>query len=230
MGRLEKQIIASALALVGILLSVVIINGLEPNPGSQPAKVLTQYPDAVPALAIAEASGPTDSQKPEVTAKIIEFPPSTVVSHRVALGDSIWSIAQSQLGSRNAYNEILKLNPGLDGRPLIQGEKIWLPKLSTTPAVAADSVPAPATEPKGPHTHLIVSGDSLWKLSKMYYGSDHPKDMQRIVDANRELQADLQEPYTVVQNKKEVEKIAKHRVLETVGDVLRLNTLVVIPE
>ena len=195
MGRLEKQIIASALALVGILLSVVIINGLEPNPGSQPAKVLTQYPDAVPALAI---------EKPKVTAKSIEFGPSTVVSHRVALGESIWSIAESQLGSRNAYNEILKLNPGLDGRPLIQGEKIWLPKLSTTPAVAADSVPAPAPEPKGPRIHKVVSGASLWKISKKYYGSGEAKHRLRIVHANR--------------------------VLKSEDDVLRLRMRLVIPE
>ena len=204
MGRLEKQIIASALALVGILLSVVIINGLEPNPSSQPAKVLTQYPDAVPALAIAEASGPTDSQKPKATAKIIEFGPSPVVSHRVALGEGIWSIAESQLGSRNAYNEILKLNPGLDGRPLIQGEKIWLPKLSTTPAVAADSVPTPAIEPKGPRIHKVVSGDSLWKISKKYYGSGEAKHRLRIVHANR--------------------------VLKSEDDVLRLRMRLVIPE
>ena len=123
MGRLEKQIIASALALVGILLSVVIINGLEPNPGSQPDKVLTQYPDAIPALAIAEASGTTVSQKPKITAKVIEFGPSPVVAHRVALGESIWSIAESKLGSRHLYSEILNLNPRLAGRPLLQGEK-----------------------------------------------------------------------------------------------------------
>ncbi len=208
MGRLEKQIIASALALVGILLSVVIINGLEPNPGSQPAKVPTQYPDAIPALAIAEASGTTVSQKPKVTAKVIEFGPSPVVSHRVGLGESIWSIAESKLGSRDLYSEILDLNPWLDGRGLLQGEKIWLPKTSTTSLVATDSVPesvpASAPEPKGLRTHKVVSGDSLWKISKKYYGSGEGKHRLRIVHANR--------------------------VLKSEDDVLRLGVHLVIPE
>ena len=204
MGRLEKQIIASALALVGILLSVVIINGLEPNPGSQSAKVLTQYPDAVPALVITEASGTTASQKPEVTAKVIEFGPSPVVPYRVAFGESIWSIAESQLGSRDSYNEILKINPGLAGRPLSPGESIWLPKISTTPAVATDSVLASVPEPKGPRTHKVVSGDSLWKIAKKYYGSGEGKHRLRIVHANR--------------------------VLKSEDDVLRLGMRLVIPE
>ncbi len=208
MGRLEKQIIASALALVGILLSVVIINGLEANPGSQHAKVLTQYPDARPPLVITEASGTTASQNPRVTAKVIKFGPSLVVLHRVALGESIWSIAESQLGSRDAYTEILKLNPSLAEGPLRPGDKIWLPKISTTLEVATDpvtdSVLAFPPERKEPRTHKVVSGDSLWKIAKKYYGSGEGKHRLRIVHANR--------------------------VLKSEDDVLRLGMRLVIPE
>ncbi len=58
MGRLEKQIIAGALGLVGILLSIVVFKGLQPREIAEADTFVpgpTDYPDlvvAAPALLV----------------------------------------------------------------------------------------------------------------------------------------------------------------------------------
>ena len=72
MGRLEKQIIAGALALVGVLLSVVVFKGLQPRETSTTSTMVpgvTDYPEMVsaPALTIegpAESLMPSDASSP----------------------------------------------------------------------------------------------------------------------------------------------------------------------
>ena len=75
----------------------------------------------------AEASVPatqTDSQ-PSTT----ETLPSAAESfYTVVEGDSIWNIAEAQLGDGNRYTEILTLNPRIEeDQPLFVGTKLKLP-------------------------------------------------------------------------------------------------------
>lgn len=55
-------------------------------------------------------------------------PARTESVYTVAAGDTLWSIAQRQLGSGQRYREILELNPQLSGGTLLTvGTKITLP-------------------------------------------------------------------------------------------------------
>ena len=119
MGRLEKQIIASALALVGVLLSVVVINGLEPRIDPDPPLPPTEFPDkgALPPLVITE--GATEVELP--------LQPPMMIYH-VSLGETFWSIAESVFGNRDRFNEIALANPNFARRPLQPGDQIWVPR------------------------------------------------------------------------------------------------------
>jgi len=71
MGRLEKQIIAGALALVGILLSVVVFKGLQPRETSTTSTMVpgvTDYPELVSAPVFVmegpESFAPADASSP----------------------------------------------------------------------------------------------------------------------------------------------------------------------
>ena len=56
---------------------------------------------------------------------------------------------------------------------------------ASAPAPAPVAVAAPAPEPSAPRTHVIVSGDTLVKISQAYYGT--PNRWTEILAANHEL-------------------------------------------
>lgn len=189
MGRLEKQIIASALALVGVLLSVVVINGLEPRIDSDPPLPPTEFPDksALPPLVITE--GATEVELP--------LQPPMMIYH-VSLGETFWSIAESVFGNRDRFNEIALANPNFARRPLQPGDQIWVPR-----PPAAEEMPeilqVDQPLPQAKRIHVVVNGDSLWKIAKKYYGKEDwtapgawNKYEARIRDANPGMASVLQ--------------------------------------
>ena len=92
----------------------------------------------------------------------------------------------------------MSLNPQFANRPLKPGDQLWVPK---PPAV--EEVPeSPQPEkplPKATRIHVVVSGDSLWKIAKKYYGKEDwttpgawNKYEARIRDANPGMASVLQ--------------------------------------
>ncbi len=239
MGRLEKQIIAGALALVGILLVVVVYRGLDHNQEGQPdanRPVQGDWEDASeklalhdlgspseqpPAAASEAASTPTDprhqlplaigpeagsgaaEEETETQATVAPEPEpvqSKVQVHElmdgvdwdpglreyvVQPGDTLGHIAQRELGSYAHWEEILKLNEGLDPQSIQAGDLITLPTHVRSQAPQAKA--AEASFDPGVRTHVIEAGDSLYKLAKLYYDSE---SYQRILDANPGLRKD----------------------------------------
>ena len=55
-------------------------------------------------------------------------------------------------------------------------------------AAPAAAVPSPATTPSAPKSHTVVSGDTLSKISRKYYGNSG--DWQKIAEANKAILPD----------------------------------------
>jgi nucleoid-associated protein YgaU len=208
MGRLEKQIIIGALALVGVLLGVVVVKGLEPRDtedtrpplfidldpaaevdlGPKTGKVFPSFP----ANAGDEGQDVTKApEKPVVKPQPLAPPKDdqpriyTILKH-----DTLSEIAQEQLGSQRHMQEILDANPGLDVSHLVPGETLVLPgKKSRAAAAKVEQDSGKVVEAvHGRRTHTVAAGDSLWSLAEKYYGKGFKVD--RIVSANSNVLPD----------------------------------------
>jgi len=95
-----------------------------------------------------------------------EIHPTTPVRHQsefstatVQPGDTLWHIAQQQLGNGYRWNEIVAANPRLkNSTKILAGEQLRLP----FPESFSDL---------HKRTHRVNSGDSLWKLARAAFGN-----------------------------------------------------------
>lgn len=107
------------------------------------------------------------------------------VAHSVIVkrGDSLWKLAQVNLGDGNRWRELLAVNPGLaDPRHIVPGTAINIGGNGLVVPVA----PAAPTD----STITVRKGDSLWKIAKLKLGSGGfwgciAKANRTIRDANR---------------------------------------------
>lgn len=212
MGRLEKQIIIGALALVGVLLGVVVVKGLEPRETEDTRPPLFIDLDPV-AEAESEPKGdsvfpafpPNAGDKRKEESKPVKKPstPPVVKSdppvkpkadqprlYTIQPHDTLSEIAQEQLGSSRRLREILDANPGLDVKHLVPGETLVLPGKNSRAAEAKTKMDAgkAAEAVAGRRTHTVSAGDSLWSLAEKYYGKGYKVD--RIVSANPKMLPD----------------------------------------
>ena len=212
MGRLEKQIIIGALALVGVLLGVVVVKGLEPRETEDTRPPL--FIDLDPVEEVAEGSEKSDvfpafppsggSKEKEVSKAPVQPVKPPVVKpqpngtpkaeqpriYTIQPHDTLSEIAQEQLGSQRRMQEILDANPGLDVKHLVPGETLVLPgkKTAVVSAQGKKSAGQAAEANAGARTHTVSGGDSLWSLAEKYYGKGYKVD--RIVSANPTLLSD----------------------------------------
>ncbi len=129
----------------------------------------------------------------------------------VRTGDTLADIAQRQLGSSKRWEDLLKLNPGLDPKHLKIGTTIRLggsapaaSQLAAIPAASAAAAPIATAAPANAapaaavsstksvakaaasaHTHTVASGDTLGAIAKKYLGSSARAN--EIFDANRSV-------------------------------------------
>ncbi|MDA0668175.1 MAG: LysM domain-containing protein [Planctomycetota bacterium] len=212
MGRLEKQIIIGALALVGVLLGVVVVKGLKPRDteDTRPPLFIDLDPAAGMELEPKEDSvfpsfppSPGDkgkqvakTPKETVTPPVERIQPPDLPKadqprlYTIQKHDTLSEIAQEQLGSQRRMQEILDANPGLDVKHLVPGETLVLPgKNSGAAAAKVEKDSGKAVEAvAGRRTHTVSAGDSLWSLAEKYYGKGFKVD--RIVSANPKLLPD----------------------------------------
>ena len=157
MGRLEKQIIIGALALVGVLLTIVVFKGLKPREDvdvrqplfisldeegpvvdSEKETPKTLQQDKFPDFGEGSQQSPGKSEDGLAEHKILRpqlkemlVPPSAKAQkpriYTIAPNDTLSEIAQKQLGSQRRMDEILEMNPGLDINRLVPGETLVLP-------------------------------------------------------------------------------------------------------
>lgn len=212
MGRLEKQIIIGALALVGVLLGVVVVKGLEPRETEDtrpplfidldPVDELTEAPKGAEVF---PAFPPHGDKKKDDVAKIDVKPVAPPVVkpqpfvppssdqpriYTIQKHDTLSEIAQEQLGSSRRFREILNANPGLDAGHLVPGETLVLPgKDSNVVSAKGNKSSGQAAEASASgRTHTVSGGDSLWSLAEKYYGKGYKVD--RIVSANPKMLSD----------------------------------------
>lgn len=156
MGRLEKQIIIGALALVGVLLTIVVFKGLKPRAEVDVRQPLFISLDEEGPVADAEEESPKTLQQDKFpdfgmgSKQPQKNPDEEMAKHNslrpqlqdqrvpaplvenpriytIAPNDTLSEIAQKQLGSQRRMEEILELNPGLDVNRLVPGETLVLP-------------------------------------------------------------------------------------------------------
>ena len=106
----------------------------------------------------------------------------------VESGDSLGLISQKTLGTARKAAEIARFNGMAVDAPLKVGQELKIPPAAApvAPQVQAQ-VPAPATVPakpavEGKRTHTVARGDSLFALSKRYYGEG--SGFRAIAEAN----------------------------------------------
>lgn len=214
MGRLEKQIIIGALALVGILLTVVVLKGLKPRDGGESSSValngwdssIDERPDLVvepgtstpldldgPSTPAVEPVSPdfSGTQPPVVPHPAIDDTPAPSASSEpwiyiVQRGEVLGKISERELGSVKHIGAILDLNPGMTADDLVEGDPILMPPVASLQS-RQPRTNGQRTLPQGTKAHTVAAGESLWAISMKYYGSD--SGIERIVAANRGLLA-----------------------------------------
>lgn len=140
------------------------------NGGLDPARLSVGMKLKLPAASVAagpESRGPERKPEPATRAEpAIRAEPAprsepavanrpAGKSHTVQRGETLSEIAEARLGSSQRWNEIVKLNPGLDPRRLPVGAALALPadagaaQRESLVADAGPSRPAPATAGRG---------------------------------------------------------------------------------
>ncbi|MBI1376776.1 MAG: LysM peptidoglycan-binding domain-containing protein [Frankiales bacterium] len=187
---------ASLVAAAALLLSTPTATT---TPGTRTAAAVTVLHEAsvaTPATPQAPQTRPTPPARhpvPSPTSGAKPTPP-TPVAHRtsgphtvtVHRGDTLWSIAESHLGSGSRFREIAQLNygrPQPDGRTLTSSHWIYPGWTLILPAAIATS-PAPqhattqqlatteghATKESHGHQYVVRRGDTLWDIAEDHLG------------------------------------------------------------
>ncbi|WP_162605746.1 LysM peptidoglycan-binding domain-containing protein [Jiangella aurantiaca] len=156
--------LVAAVAAVFVVGPVGVATATEPvqPPAPQPAPVTTAQAPAASEVATAEAA----PAAPEAAQ------PATVQrTHTVQRGESLWRIAEQELGDGMRWPEIAELNYGVPqpgGRALDNTHWIdpgW--QLLLPPEPAPSAVPVADT---GATTHVVAESDTLWGIAEQRLG------------------------------------------------------------
>jgi nucleoid-associated protein YgaU len=149
---------------------------IDPIPATQPTRFLMSN------LPPAYAADLPPSQVPTVT------PPApadnTPRTHRVAPGESPYSISEEVYGSGRYYKKILAANPNVNPRHLKIGQVLVIPELTDSDKPGAARPAAnPTVNPSV--SYVVVSGDTLETISRKLYGN--PGMIEQLYQANKTL-------------------------------------------
>lgn len=154
--------LVAAVAAVFVVGPVGVATAAEPvQPPAQPPVPVTTTPAA-----------PAPETAPAETAPATAAQPDTVQrTHTVQRGESLWRIAEQELGDGMRWPEIAELNYGVPqpgGRALDSTHWIdpgW--QLLLPPEPAPSAVPVADT---GATTHVVAEGDTLWGIAEQRLG------------------------------------------------------------
>ncbi|HEY1922798.1 MAG TPA: LysM peptidoglycan-binding domain-containing protein [Tepidisphaeraceae bacterium] len=138
------------------------------------------------------AADPAPTPVPSAPASVQPAPtaaPTPVAAgprtHRVASGESPYSIAQSEYGNGRYFKRILAANPGIDPRHLKIGQILVIPELTDAEKNPVSATNAGETHVDSATMYTVVSGDTLEAISLKLYGSAGMID--RLYLANKSL-------------------------------------------
>ena len=133
-----------------------------------------------PRLAALPEAAPVTPVEHKAAAVVMADPEPATVEYTVRRGDSLWKIAQEQLGDGTRYVEIVALNEDvLHGRPsfIDPGLVLRLPSDAASESEAADN------EPQAEERYVVEPGDTLWDIADEELGD--PTRYPEIFDASR---------------------------------------------
>lgn len=131
----------------------------EPAPVPEPWKI-----DPKPAPAPEPLPAPAPEPAPEPRFRDVT----------VQKGDSLWLIAERELGSGSKHRLIQAANPNLDPNRLVPGQVVRIPLDSAVALVDGrreSGSSAVTTSGSGERRYVVQSGDTLMGLSQKFYGS-----------------------------------------------------------
>lgn len=214
MGRLERQIMVGALALVGILVAVVILKGLAPRGGGESNPALTERSTPL----MLEGTPPQDpSGEPESAAAApwLDAPDFDLVpgaaAEQIPLEGEAWqpelaldpappvpaSKDEYVIRDRDTLGAIAQRELGtvkrwrelLELNPGLDENHLREGTVIRLPARTAASAPPSAAAPPPSDAqfqiHTVVAGDALWNLAAQYLGDG--SRYREIVAANSDL-------------------------------------------
>jgi nucleoid-associated protein YgaU len=111
---------------------------------------------------------PTSQEQQNATASA-----SLPATHVVQSGETLWSIAESTIGSGYNWIDIAKENKLTDPNDISAGEKLTIPNV--TKIVPGQEVSSASVEVKRPADgkYTVQKGDSLWSISVAIYGTGY---------------------------------------------------------
>jgi LysM repeat protein len=132
----------------------------------QPAAPVVPNRPAAPIANPVQPVAPVSTIHPATTS-VVATPAQPVATQRtisVQPGDSLWKLAQENLGRGNRWHELLAVNPSIaDPNQIRAGAHLVLPTVSS-PSVAHDG------GSNAPTTIKVRKGDTLWTLAKSNLG------------------------------------------------------------
>lgn len=132
-------------------------------PSAQPVAPVASAARLAAASSVSPTASPASAPSPSVAPSSV--PISAAKTIRVGHGDSLWKLAQRNLGYGSLWPMILAANTGLtDPSYLRVGTKL------TLPAVVAIASSSPRAASAGVRTIKVHKGDTLWNLAKSNLG------------------------------------------------------------
>lgn len=165
---------------------------LTPDPGSADAPAIQERAQTPAVRDPLDPSGPQAAPPAAPLSpgpSLLDPTPSVPVfrDYTIREGDTFESIAARELGSRALHEAIARANPLKDPRRLRVGEVIRLPldPQNVQGPGAAPGSPVQEAVAQGPVTYTVEPGDSLSKISQLFYGTVRHADL--IFRANRDV-------------------------------------------
>jgi nucleoid-associated protein YgaU len=161
-----RLLLSGGIAAVGLTALWSSIPARAPGIGRPPDGPVTAmaragWVPAAPAVPAEEERG--DGVDESAPPREPEEPPAGVRRYVVVAKDSLWRIAERELGSPRRLGEIERLNPELAGRVLREGMELLLP--SSGAEEAGDIAPPPATKAR---EHTVAQGENLTRIGRRY--------------------------------------------------------------
>lgn len=151
-----------------------------PEPGSPAPAAVAVEPSMAPAVEAPRVEVTTSSPVVELEAlPKRESPRPTEPSPRtvtVSEGDTLYSIAQAELGSGARWREIADANPGIDPGSLRVGDQLVLPR----PLAGA-----PPSVERAEEIHVVAPGETLTSIARARWNDG--ARWRRLLEANESL-------------------------------------------